>query len=60
MRRVGWRDGSVQTGRGSQVLMFVTNAKSKQASPLDRQITAPENQASAEFDPIKPLEQGAW
>ena len=38
--------------------MFATNAQSNRTSPLDRQITTPENQASAEFESINPLEQG--
>jgi hypothetical protein len=41
-----------------KVSMFATRAKSNRSSPLDRQITTPENQASAEFNPINPLEQG--
>jgi hypothetical protein len=54
---VGWLEESVQTWQGFQVLMFATRAK-QQESPLDRQITTPANQASAEFNPINPLEQG--
>jgi hypothetical protein len=38
--------------------MFATNAQSNRTSPLDRQITTPENQASAEFESTNPLEQG--
>jgi hypothetical protein len=52
-----WLGESVQICRGFQVLMFATTAR-QQESPLDRQITTPENQASAEFNPINPLEQG--
>jgi hypothetical protein len=47
-----------RTWQGFQVLMFATIARSNRESPLDRQITTPENQASAEFNSINPLEQG--
>jgi hypothetical protein len=54
----GVAGGFCSDRRGSQVLMFATNAQSNRTSPLDRQITTPENQASAEFESTNPLEQG--
>jgi hypothetical protein len=54
---VGWQEEAC-LGLGGSGINVRYQSKSDRLSPLDRQITTPENQASAEFNPTNPLEQG--
>ena len=54
---VGWREEAC-LGLGGPGINVRYQSKSDRSSPLDRQITTPENQASAEFNPTNPLEKG--